>query len=185
MSEQDIDQKDGEDLLRRLNKMADMPGGKQAIRFILNSAGSVPIVGGAIAGVSAILSEREQEKFNQAILDWAAQSNANAADLRLRMDRIWQEPTRSSLALLLGEIFGDGIASELVERSPSQIAVILNPATVAELQPYVKKGWLGLKPTGSLMAMGAGNSIGNYFEELKNPYGMGASFILFLDIKKI
>lgn len=177
-----VDQQSGESILLRLRELMNKPGGRQALRFLLNSAGSIPLIGGGIAGVSAILSEREQAEINEAFVDWADVATTEAADLRYRLEQIWKEPTEASLALLLGEIFGDETGSRLIEISPSEIGVFLNPATVAELAPYVGKGWIQLVPTGSVSTMGAHNTIGDYVEELRNPYGMGNSFILKLNI---
>lgn len=84
----------------------------------------------------------------------------------------------TSLEILLGQILGDETAKQLRSLPQQSIPLILNLATVAELEPYVTEGWISLKSTGSLCSMGCGNRVGNHIEELKRPYGMGSGFIL-------
>jgi hypothetical protein len=43
------------------------------------------------------------------------------------------------MALLLGEILGDQAVSNLLANKNTVLQVIMNPSTVAELEPYVSK----------------------------------------------
>lgn len=87
-----------------------------------------------------------------------------------------RELTRASLSTLLAQILGNEAASQLLSGLP--IPVILNPVTVAELEPYLSEGWISLQPTHSVCSMGAGNRVGNHIEEKKRPYGLGNGFVL-------
>jgi len=78
----------------------------------------------------------------------------------------------------LGEILGDTITSKLLVAEGSQVEVMINPSTVAELEPYLSKKWLSLRTTGAVCSMGANNRVGNHIEEVKRPYGIGSGFVL-------
>ena len=82
------------------------------------------------------------------------------------------------MTLLVGEIIGNDNAVKFLSKRGNQILVILNGQTVNELQPFIDKGWISIKSTSAVCSMGAGNRVGNYFEELKRPYGMGSGFVL-------
>ena len=64
-----IDEK--EELIQQLTEMINKPGGKQAVRFVLNSLGAIPFVGGAISGAASAWGEKEQQEFNVKITEWA------------------------------------------------------------------------------------------------------------------
>jgi hypothetical protein len=164
-----------EDLIHELNKIIEKPGGKQAVKYVLNAMGAIPIVGGAIAGVGGVWGEREQQKFNETITEWASQADTDIAKLLEILGDQFREPTKAHLAILIGEITGLDISSISEE---SHIPVILNGETVSELQPYVQKGWISLRLNGNVTNMGAGNRIGNSIEDRKRPWGMGNGFIL-------
>ena len=157
------------------------PGGKQALRFALNAAGSVPIVGGAIAGVGGLWSERDQDKFNKDLCEWIMSADIDIKKLMEQVNSLLGDVTPVSMALLIGEIVGDEVANQLFTNLPMEIGVILNPSTVSELEPYIAKGWIKIRSTGSLCTMGAGNRLGGYIEDLKRPYGMGNSYVLSFD----
>ena len=170
------------DRAKKLDELGDLlkkPGGKQALRFAINAiGGAVPIAGGAIAGLGSLWAEREQGESSGRFLDWALLADAEIARLSESVTRLLAEPSQSSMSLLLGEILGDSATSQLIASGGSQVAVVLNPATVAELEPYLSKKWLTLGSTGAVCSMGANNRVGNYIEELKRPYGLGSGFVL-------
>jgi hypothetical protein len=88
------------------------------------------------------------------------------------------ELSSASLDSLLRQVFGNETAAQLLCMPQYSIPVILNSATVAELEPYMAEGWISLQPTGSVCSMGAGNRVGNHVEERKRPYGLGSGFVL-------
>ena len=177
-----MNQTEREKALAILKATSDKPGGKQALRFMLNALGSIPIAGGVIAGAGSLWSERKQNETNQCIIDWASLADSDIQRLFELLGQLLSKPTYASLALLMGEIFGDKIATELLTQIPSEIPVILNSTTVSELEPYIAQQWISLHSTGSVCQMGAGNRIGNYVEELKRPYGLGNGFVLRMKI---
>ena len=86
--------------------------------------------------------------------------------------------TREALADLLCEIFGVVVGMQLANQARRTAHVVLNPATVEELMPYVRAEMLTLRSNGSMCAMGSNNSVGNEFEDLKRPYGIGTGYFL-------
>ncbi|WP_287831130.1 hypothetical protein [Idiomarina sp.] len=164
-------------LINELNKIIEKPGGKQAVRYVLNAMGGIPVIGGAIAGVGGFWGEREQQEFNETITNWASQADTDIAKLLEVLGDQLREPTKAHLAILIGEITGLDISSVSEE---SHIPVILNGETVSDLQPYVQKGWISLRSNGNVANMGAGNRIGNSIEDRKRPWGMGNGFTLII-----
>jgi hypothetical protein len=159
-------------LLEKIEQLLARPGGRQAVRYVLNLLGSIPVAGGAIAGAGALWAEKEQGALNQEILNWASLADSQLNELVQRFEELSAKPTPASMALLISEILG----RTPVENEP--IPVVLNPATIEELQPYIKNGWVTLQSTGATSSMGSGNRVGNHFEELKRPYGLGNGFVL-------
>lgn len=172
-----------DDLIEQMNKMLSQPGGKQAMRFILNSLSSIPVIGGTISAVGSLWGEKEQQKFNEVITDWASKTDEELKGIYVQVNELLQKPTKPRFILLLGELFGDEIANELLLNPNSSIPVVLNNETVNELQTFVKEGWIKLKSTGAICSMGSGNKVGNHIEELKRAYGMGSGFVLTIDEK--
>ena len=173
-----MNEKERENILGKLNDALSKPGGMLAIRFILNTAGSIPVVGGAISGVGSLQAEREQQEINRLLLNWASIADEDIKKITEELGKLAKEPTKASFALLIGEIFGDEMATQLLLGNKSSIYVVLNPATLRELEVYITKEWVNLEPTGSTCLMGAGNSVGNEAEDQKKPYGYGEGFIL-------
>lgn len=173
-----MNQEEREKVLATIQETFEKPGGKQALRFFLNVLSATPVVGGAIAGGGALWAEREQSTTNAGFHEWAKLTNAEIENIYEQLRGLLKAPSHASLSLLLGEVFGDKIATELLQKQPVEIAVILNPATISELEPYISHKWVSLQPTGSICSMGAGNRVGNHFEELKRPYGLGNGFVL-------
>ena len=158
--------------------MLSKPGGKQAARYLLNAAGGIPIAGGFVAGAGSAWAEKEQQAVNEKIADWLTEADENLNALNSAISAALSEPTKTSLALLLGEIIGDELANQLLSGEIQNVTVMLNPTTINELDPYVTCGLLNMTGTGSTMNMGAGNSIGGHIEELKRRHGMGNGYIL-------
>lgn len=164
--------------LAQLDALLARPGGKQALRFAINAIGGViPFAGGAVSGVGSLWAEREQSQSSAKFLEWSQLADEEIARLSEAVYRLLAEPSPSSMTLLLGEVLGDGVANQLVPAG-GQVEVVLNPTTVGELEPYISRGWLSLRSTGSVCSMGANNRVGNHIEELKRPYGMGSGFVL-------
>jgi len=166
------------ELIAQLEEIINKHGGEKVLRVALNSLGSIPIVGGMFAAASALHGECEQHEFNQKIIDWASLTNADLQRVLEALEKLQAEPNRKSFFLLIEEIFGDSIASQIFSQSQFSVHIILNPATRTDLEPYIKKGWVSISPTGSICSMGAENRVGNHIEELKRPYGLGSGFIL-------
>jgi hypothetical protein len=158
--------------LARISQLLAKPGGAQAIRFMLSSLGSLPLVGGAIAGSAATWAEREQSSVNRELYNWASLADSQLNQLIQLIEQMHAEPTPASLAILVDEILGEA------PEENKQIPVVLNPSTVEELQPYIQRRWISLQSTGAVCSMGSGNRVGNHVEELKRPYGIGSGFIL-------
>lgn len=173
-----MNQEEREKILSTLQETFEKPGGKQAFRFLLNTLSAAPVIGGAIAGGGALWAEREQSTTNFNFLEWAKLTNIEIENIYGLLRGLLKAPSHASLSLLLGEIFGDKIATDLLQKQPTKIAVILNPVTVSELEPYISHKWVSLQSTGSICSMGAGNRVGNHFEELKRTYGLGNGFVL-------
>lgn len=164
--------------LTQLNTLLAKPGGKQALRFAINSiGGAVPFAGGAISAGVSIWAEREQGQANDQFVTWAQLADAEIDCLSKAVSRLVVEPSHTSMALLLGEVLGDCVASQLLSED-IYVEVVLNPSTTADLEPYLAKNWLALKSTGAVCSMGANNRVGNHIEELKRPYGLGNGFLL-------
>jgi hypothetical protein len=163
--------------LAKINLILAKPGGKQAVRYGLSALGSIPFVGGAIAGAGSLAGEREQQAVNEQVYDWAKLADADITDLCGKLAEILVEATVASLALLLGEVLGDAGATSLLS-SGKEVCVVLNPSTVEELRPFEQKGWISITSTGATCSMGANNRVGDHIEELKRPYGMGGGFVI-------
>ena len=173
--------KEKDELIEKMNKIIQKPGGKQAIRFILNSLGSVPIFGGMISATGSVWGEKEQQKYNEVLTEWANKTEADLKNILINLEDLLQKPTKTKMTLLIGEIIGNDNAEQFLEKSNSQIPLILNNQTINELQPFIETQWISIKSTGATCSMGSGNRVGNHFEELKRPYGIGAGFVLTLN----
>ncbi len=62
--------KEKEELIQSLKEIINKPGGKQAVRFALNTFGAIPFVGGVIAASGNLWGEKEQQDFNEKITEW-------------------------------------------------------------------------------------------------------------------
>jgi hypothetical protein len=169
--------KDSKELIEQMQALIDKPAGKQAVRFILNSLGAIPFAGGIISAGSSIWSEKEQQDFNEALIQWASKTDGDVKGILEKINQLLQTPTRTKLTLLLGEVIGDELANQFLSKSGHQILLMLHSFTIEELQPFVQKKWLSMTPTHSTCSMGADNRTG-HIEEKKRPWGLGAGFIL-------
>lgn len=167
-------------VIEQLNKLIQRPGGHLAIRFLLNAMGAIPIVGGAIAGAGSAWGEKEQQGFNEQITLWA--NNADG-DLNRVLDILadqLREPTKASMSLLVGEVFGIDLAQYGRDIS---FQAVLNGETRAEFSAFVERDWIQFQQNGNVTNMGAGNRIGNSIEDQKRPWGMGNGFNVYITPK--
>jgi hypothetical protein len=169
---------ENEELIKQLTEMINKPGGKQAARFLLNSLGALPMVGGMIAGASSLWGEKEQQEFNEKITEWATSANVNLTKVLHILESQLREPTKSNLSLLLGEVFNAELPSEYPTEGNLQLSSILNGETRLEFKPYEEKGWISMTPNGNITNMGANNLMINSIEDKKRPWGMGNGFII-------
>lgn len=167
-----------DELINQLTKIINKPNGKQAARFILNSLGAIPIVGGAIAATGNIWGEKEQQNFNEKITEWASNANVDLSKVLKVLESQLREPTKSNLALLLGEVLDAELPPGYPTDGTLQVSTILNGETLAEFKPYEKNGWIAITPNSSVANMGANNRIENSIEDKKRPWGMGNGYII-------
>lgn len=170
-----------EQILEQLAEMLNKPNGKQAARFILNSFGAIPFVGGVISASGSLWGEKEQQEFNQKFLEWATETNANLEKTLIALKSQLTEPTRANFSLLLGEALGLELPFIIQENTSIEVNTILNTETLAEFKRFEETGWLTIIPTGNITNMGSGNSFGNTVEDKKRPWGMGNGFVLRID----
>ena len=166
------------ELIEKMKDTLDRPGGKQAVRFLLNSLGSIPVGGGVFAATSAIWGEKDQQKFNKIMTEWASKTDDDLKGILDNLNTLLQKPTKAKMSLLIGELVEKGLANQILSQYRQPIRLMLNGESVNELQPFIKENWLSLSPNGCTAQMGSGNISGNNIEELKRPWGMGAGFTL-------
>jgi hypothetical protein len=131
-----------EELIQQLTKMINKPGGKQAARFVLNSLGAIPYVGGVIAASGNIWGEKEQQNFNEKITEWANKANIDLGKVLKVLELELREPTKANLSLLLGEVLNAELPPQYPNEGELQVATILHGETLSEFKPYEKKGWI-------------------------------------------
>ncbi|NGX85397.1 hypothetical protein [Aequorivita sp. KMM 9714] len=168
-------------LIQQLTEMLNKPGGKQAARFALNSMGAIPFVGGVFAGAGDLWGEREQQKFNEKITEWASQANYDLETVVKMFESELQEPTKANLTLLFGEALGLEIPFMIKSGTAYEVSTVLHPQTLAEFEKFEPTGWITINSNGNMTNMGAGNSFGNSIEDKKRPRGMGNGFIIRLN----
>lgn len=139
--------------------------------FTIYSALPLPLSGAAGAAASA-MAEREQYRWNTAMTTRMESTEENVSILNSTLAAVRVLPTRESLCDALTEILG------CVPDTGRTVKVVLNPQTVEELQPFVRNSLLTLESDGSMCSIGTGCWVGNDFEDLKRPYGMGCGFYL-------
>ena len=170
-----------EQIIAQLTEMLNKPGGKQAARFILNSLGAIPFVGGVIAASGNIWSEKDQQHFNEKLVEWTETTNADLGKVLKVLEKELKEPNKANLSILLAESLGIEIPFMVREGFIPTIFAILHPETIKELEPYQESGLITMKSNGSIATMGAGNRIGNSIEDKKRPWGIGNGFIIHLN----
>lgn len=168
-------------IITQLTEMLNKPGGKQAVRFILNSLGAIPFVGGVISASSNIWSEKNQQIFNEKLVEWIENTNVDLVKVLKFLESELKEPTKANFSLLLGEALGIEIPFMIKTGTVLQVSVILSPQTLTEFEKYQTVGWITIIPNGNIMNMGAGNAIGDSIEDKKRPWGMGNGFIIRLN----
>src|SRR5690606_28571960 len=139
-----------DELINQLTEMINKPVGNQAVRFILNSLGAIPIIGAAIAAAGNIWGEKEQQNFNEKITEWASNANVDLSKVLKVLESQLREPTKSNFALLLGEVLNVELPSDYPTDGTLQVATILHGETLGEFKPYEKMGWITITPNGNL-----------------------------------
>ena len=167
-----------DEIINQLTEMINKPGGKQAARFILNSLGAIPFVGGAIAATGNLWGEKEQQNFNEKITEWASNANVDLSKVLKVLESQLREPTKSNLALLLGEVLNVELPSVYPNDRILLVVTMLNGETLAEFKPYEKIGWITITPNGNVTNMGANNLSANSIEDKKRPWGMGNGYVI-------
>ena len=169
-------EKEKDELIQQLSEMINKPGGKQAVRFVLNTLGAIPMVGGAISGTASVWGEKEQQKFNEKVTEWATQTNIDMDKVLKVLESELREPTKSNLALLLGEALNAELPSQYPDEGTLQVNTILHGETLTEFKAFEKMGWITITPTGGMTNMGANNIIGDSIEDRKRPWGFGNGY---------
>lgn len=170
-----------EEIISQLTKMLKKPGGKQAARFILNSLGAIPFVGGAISASGSLWSETDQQSFNEKFVEWIEYTNTDLAKVLNFLKLELREPNKANLSLLLGEALGVEIPFMIQDGTVAEVSVILNPQTLTEFEQYQDAGWITITSNGNTMSMGAENKIDNSIEDKKRPWGIGNGFVIRLN----
>ncbi|RKR08625.1 hypothetical protein C8C83_0208 [Flavobacterium sp. 90] len=173
--------KEKESLITQLTELLNKPGGKQAARFILNSLGAIPYVGGVFAASGNLWGEKEQHNFNDKLVEWIESTNTDLVKVLQYLDSELKEPTKANFSLLIGEALGIEIPFMIEVGVTPQVAVILHPQTLQEFEKYQKAGWITITSNGNIVSMGANNSVGNSIEDKKRPFGLGNGFIISLN----
>jgi len=100
-----IEKMDNE-LIQKMNSLIEKPAGKKAVRFLLNSLGAFPFVGGTISASASLWGEIEQQKFNEVLTSWATKTDNEINEILFTLDKLLETPTRAKFSLLIGEIMG-------------------------------------------------------------------------------
>lgn len=175
-------------LVERVKGMAAQANGKHAARYVLYALGSVPGFGGMIAGAGATWAELEQAEFNGLVEKWHIDTEERLRAVETVLSA-WEElrcPSPNELVNLLRKVFGADGVRQLAsvasgrEDDGATVTIILNAATAAELHQWSLLERVRMQSTGSMMSMGAGNSVGGHMEEQFRKFGMGSGFQLSL-----
>ena len=139
----------------------------------------MPFAGGLLSATAGIMGDKEQQEFNEKIVNWASNSENDLSKVLTHLKNELSEPTKASLVLLLRDTLNATLPETYPVEGEMQIGVVLHNDTVNEFKRYEEKGYLTLIPNGStVMNMGAGIKVGNCIEDLKRPYGTGIVFII-------
>jgi len=167
-----------DELVRRLTRVYNDPGGTQAIRFIMKIFSALPTLGSPFSAIANIIDDVEQQNFVELITDIVRGINDDLNKVLTILEAQLIEPTKPKLALLLGEVLNVELPQYYPEDMVLQVAAILHNETLAEFKPFEKIGWIVINPHGSVALMGANNRIGNLIEDRKRPWGMGMGLLL-------
>ena len=66
----DTEEEQKNELRKNLDEALKSGSGPKALRFALSCLGAIPVIGGAISGISGTWSEKEQEQFNKIFSAW-------------------------------------------------------------------------------------------------------------------
>jgi len=166
--------------IEALKDIQEKQGGNAGIRSVLYSVGGVPIIGGPVAALGSVWSEKDQEAINFALTRCVEQTGLDIDRVMTVIEGMLLDSsaTETSLVVLLSQIVGDTQAEKLINEKPSSIHLMLSSETRSELEPFVSAGFISIKPTHNTTNLGANNIINGVIEETKRPYGMGSSFIV-------
>ena len=178
-----IPMEEKEEIIEKMNEMLNKPGGKQAARFVLNTLGAIPVVGGAFAASGNLWSEKEQQTFNEKLVEWIEQSNVDLNKILKVLESELQEPTKANLSLLFGEALGLEIPFMIKSGTALEVSTILHPQTLTEFEKYEPTGWINITGNGNTTNLGGGNSFGNTIEDKKRTRGTGNGYIIRLTEK--
>lgn len=168
-------------IIDEMKKYLQKPAGKKAIKTFLTSFGGINPVLGMANGLIQALDEKNNDEFMKLLMIYLEKSEYNIDEMKKKIDEMYQTNSKESMALLLGEILGDELGSNFLSTKDAGIGIALNPMTHEELKPYEQQGWLTIKPTYSIVLMGAQNRVGNNREELKRPWGQGTTFNIYIN----
>ena len=168
-----------DEALQRLSEKMRTPSERAAMDFFANYGALVdPILGGALAVFNQIRLARSKQEADALLLDWANRTNDSIKTVEAMVNRLHQMPDEVSMAELLTEVLGADAAISLIRNKGSTVAILLNPATMEELQAHARRGLLQLQATHCQANLGANNRIGEHIEDQKRPYGVGQGFVV-------
>ncbi len=116
-----------DELRDKLEKALEAGDGPTWMRYALAAAGSIPVAGGAVAGVAGVWSEREQAKFNRILAAWLKlhedelrEIGITLAEVMARLDltdeKIRERVESPEYLSLIKKTFRDWSASESEEK---------------------------------------------------------------------
>lgn len=169
--------KEKEVIITKLNETLNKPGGKMAVRFILNSLGAFPFISGITQTSINIWGEKNQESFNDKITEWLENPNADLLEIMKKLKSELNESTKANFSLLLGEALGIEIPFMIQSGNILEVFTLLNPQTLSEFDSYQHMGWITIIPHSNSNS----NINNNHIEDKKRPWGMKNSFTIRLN----
>ncbi len=102
-----------DELRDKLEKALEAGDGPTWMRYALAAAGSIPVAGGAVAGVAGVWSEREQAKFNRILAAWLKLHEDELREIGITLAEV--------MRLIDGAIAPvDSVSVYFYERTPSE-----------------------------------------------------------------
>lgn len=153
-------------------------GSHKKARVLLTMMGSIPVAGGSIAAVGSAWSEKEQGEINKIFLEFAEKTESDLKAILLKLEPLINPISKDEMKTLMVEIIGREGTERLLSEKGNAITIVLHDLSTEELRPYEKLGWISIQSTHSTATMGAGNKVGNKYEDLKRSYGNGTCFVI-------